>query len=804
MKATFSLGFLALFALACSSGGSSVPDDIFADLGEPLPSATSEQLEIFERGQAAMLKRFTVEEGLGANFDDLGEQGKGFNVVSCAGCHEKPVIGGSASHYRDFLLVGKENSDGSFELLGRNGIQVHYQFVDGAGRVPTDPEANVFATRNPLAMFGVGLINEIDEDAILKHVDEDDRDGDGISGKANFSTAGLFSRFGIKAQNPDIESFVRGPLQNHMGVTASPLSSSQVDQLPKFAYRLPILNWPIEWRAIQVGLIPSVYAQGGVIGPLTNDGDEVPDPEINRSDFFDVVAASMLFAAPKPDAPTADSEAGEKLFKQIRCAACHIPTLKAKRGAIPLFSDLLVHDMGEDLDDGIKMGRAESFEFRTSPLWGVAATAPYLHDGRADTIEQAILMHGGEALASKTLFADLPETKQKQIIAFLESLGGKSQASAGLLEPDAEVPDAGEFGGPIDTLSASDLNKFKVGRAVFDRDFGISEGMGPKFNGDSCRSCHFDPVIGGSGPPDVNVIRQGRVVSGAFSFPTNGDTMVSKHSTTGSERPEPDSNANVFEHRQTPPLFGLGLIDRIPDAQITPRADPADSNGDGISGKARIIGSSGKPGRFGWKGNIPALTDFIHDALSNEMGITVTASANGFGRPNDGDGIADPEIGSTDLNRLVFFLKNLAPPPRNSKNASNETIGEGVFNDIGCAKCHTPSMTTSDSVTVNLYSDLLLHDVAPTTFEGIEDGDDADPLQNASMREFRTPPLWGLSRTAPYMHDGSAATILKAIQAHHGEAENPDTSGDGKSVIQRFGELNASDTNRLLDFLESL
>lgn len=789
---------LAGLLVACSGGSDRQAEGIFAPLGEVLPSATQAERETFARGTELMHKRFSSSEGLGADFADLGEEGRGFNVVSCAACHEKPVIGGTASRYRDFLLVGRREADDSFALLGRNGVQVHYQFVDDGARVPTDPDVNVMAKRNPLPLFGLGLINEIDEDDILKRADEDDRDGDGISGKANFNTAGLFSRFGVKAQNPDIESFIRGPLQNHMGVTAAPLSSSQIDQLPKFAYRLPLLNLPLEMKWERIGLIPSAFAQGGVTGPLTNDGDTIPDPEIRRNDFFDVVAASMLFAAPQPDEPTAETEAGERLFKQARCAACHVPSLKAKRGQIPLFSDLLVHDMGDDLDDGIKMARAESFEFRTAPLWGVAATAPYLHDGRADTIREAILLHSGEGEASRAFFAQLPRAKQDQVVAFLESLGGKSQVSDGLLAPAAAVPAAGNFGGPIVALSSADEAKFVRGRAVFDRDFRKDKGMGPKFNGDACRSCHFDPVIGGSGPADVNVIRQGRVVSGTFSF--SGDTMAHKFSTATDARPDVDPTANVFEHRQTPPLFGLGLIDQIPDATIVALADAADADGDGISGRTRMLGTPAKPGRFGWKGDITTLHNFIRDALSNELGITLPNDGSTIGRLADSDGVADPEISNGDFNDLKFFMLNLAAPPRNSRNPTNEALGETAFTEIGCARCHTPSMNTTGGDPVRLFSDLLLHDVAPVSFKGIENGTDPN---RTTMREFRTPPLWGLSRTAPYMHDGRAETILEAIQAHHGEFDAPDATDGGKSVRSRMLE-DVIRFNRLMDFLESL
>lgn len=741
-----------------------IAEGIFADLGAPLPSANAEELGTFERGRAVSIRRFAPEDGLGPHF----------NVTFCSACHEKPVFGGSAGRYRNFLLTAQSLPDGSYVPTGINGVQPQYSLLDDR-RFPTDDKANQLATRNPIPFFGVGLLAEIPAEEILSREDPDDADGDGISGRANYER-GFLGRFGRKAQNASIEAFIRGPLFNHLGITSNPLPDER-------RRRLPVSSENPDEDQGAIGVL-----QVGAPEEPIEDSDGVPDPELSEGDLFDLVAFSMLLAAPAPDEPTAETEAGRQLFEEAQCAGCHVPALKGPRGLIPAYTDLLVHDMGEELGDGVIMGLAGSSEFRTAPLWGVGAVGPYLHDGRADTLDEAIRWHGGEATAARDAYVAMSAEQQGQLLAFLRSLGGSSQYTEGLLPPDAEVPPASEYGGPQVALSGEDLERFRRGRAIFDLDFPVAGGLGPLFNGDACRACHFDPVIGGAGPADVNVMRHG-IVAGdeQFTAPAIG-TMAPRHSTAYDQRPAIDESANVFEARQTPALFGLGMIERIPADTILALADPDDLDGDGISGRAHIL-EDGRLGRLGWKANVPSLDEFARDAMSNEMGITVPEQAGlTFGTTADDDDAADPEISVQDIEDLAFFMKMLAPPPRSSIEPALEDEGEIIFSDIGCAACHVPALQDADGNDVPLYSDLLLHDVTPSYFLGIEDGD-------ASMREFRTPPLWGLATTAPYMHDGSAATVEEAILQHASEAQAArNTYLDLPPALQRA----------LLAFLESL
>lgn len=807
-----SLTLLTVFVLVgCPKNDPPIADDIFADFGQPLPSASAEQLETFQRGEDVALNRFGPEDGLGPHF----------NVSFCTACHERPAFGGSGLRYRDFLLVGQELADGSRTELGVNGVLPQFEIAEtsdvtvsnciapdgtmldemgvppGSGpatavtvRRPNDEAANSFANRNAIPFFGVGLLAEIEESQIMRNVDPDDRDGDGISGRPNFDR-GFVGRFGRKAQTVSIEGFIRGPLFNHLGITTNPLS-------PELQAQLPVPS-QAEVRGSSSELTGDVgrRTDGQAAAPdePTVDGDDVCDPEMSEQALFDLVSWAMLLAPPTPDEPTEMTEAGRALFEDINCSGCHIPALRSPRGMIPAYSDLLLHDMGPEMADGIEMGEAgdpdnceggaRGCEWRTQPLWGVGATGPYLHDGRADTLDDAIRLHGGEGSGARDAYIALGDSDQQLVIEFLMSLGGRNDVTEGLLPPDAPVPPVGEDGGPMRPLDEGEMDRFIRGRAIFDRDTTLADGLGPFFNGDACRSCHFDPVIGGAGPVDVDVSRHGSFDGSVFTPPAQG-TMAHRFGTTD-DRPPFDVTANVLETRQTPTVLGMGLIDRIPEAMILANEDPDDMDGDGVRGRAHVLPDS-RVGRFGWKGGVPSTSEFVRDAMFNELGVTLPDQPGlTFGAGTDTDDIADPEITLAEIDDMTFFMNTLAPPARVREDAALEDMGETVFAMIGCDTCHR-TMETDMGMPVPVYSDLLLHDVQDADFVGIDDGD-------AGRREFRTAPLWGIGRSAPYMHDGRAFTIEDAIAAHFTEAE---------ASRLAYEALDADSRAALLAFLQSL
>ncbi len=760
-------------------GHGPIAPDIMAPLGDPAPYATAEQLETFARGKEVALRRFEREDGLGP----------AFNVTFCAACHEKPVTGGSAGMYRNFFLAATVDEDGAYFVADSAGtaggvVRMYAYSDDVPARPEMDPDINITGVRNPIPFFGVGLMAELDEAGLLSHEDIDDLDGDGVSGRANYDQ-GFVGRFGMKSQTVSIEGFIRGPLFNHAGITTDPLTDEQ-------KARLPVDSSGGAAAARSVAGMARLIDQGQAAAPSTPlvDDDGVTDPELSTDDLFDLVSYAMLLAAPLVDEETEQSRRGQIIFDDLGCATCHVPRQAGPRGPVPLYSDLLIHDMGEDLADGIQQMEAEGYEFRTQPLWGLSAVGPYLHDGRATTIEDAIWLHGGEAQGARDRFEELSQDEVDDLVEFLMSLGGRDQYSTGLIAPGTPVPPPLEYGGPYRELSADELATFEAGRETFDHDFGVRDGMGnPRFNGDSCRACHFDPVVGGSGPSDVNVMRHGIVnADGQFVNPAVG-SVLHKSTTLHEMLNWPQDDANVFEHRQTPHLFGLGLIESIPEETLLALADPNDDAvPDGISGKVSIV-DGGRIGRFGWKAQVPTIDEFVRDAVTTELGMTLDLQPGlTFGKVQDNDDVADPEYDLTRTEELAFFLEMMAGPPRApSVDAEAEAEGEVVFAQVGCDLCHVPVLDGAEGP-VALYSDLLLHEILPADHLGIEEA-------SAAMREFRTAPLWGLSATAPYTHTGEADTIDQAIRLHDGEAV---------TVRAAYEALTDAQRDALLAFLNTL
>jgi len=771
------VGAVALLLAACGEDSphahGPIADDISAPMGEPVPFATPEQLEEFEAGRAVALRRFDLDTGLGPTF----------NVTFCGACHERPVLGGSAGLYRNFAIAGTALDDGSFVPAESNGeaggvVRVYSYDPDSEARPVVPEDVNVIGHRNPIPFFGVGLLAAVEDDEILKREDPEDRDGDGVSGRANYDR-GFVGRFGRKSQTVSIEGFIRGPLFNHLGITTDPLTNDQRAELP-------VDSSSVDAEALEA--IAALAQAAAPDGPLTDD-DGIADPEMTGRELFDLVSFSMLLAAPEIEIPTEQDLRGAATFDAIGCADCHTPRIESPRGPLPVYSDLLLHDMGESLADGVEMGNATGSEFRTQPLWGLSAVGPYLHDGRAATIEDAILMHDGEAGPARDRAAALTDAEMEDLLAFLESLGGRSQFTPGLVPAGAPIPAVGEYGGPSRPLTPDEAERFEAGRALFDQDFAFANGVGsPTFNGDSCRACHFDPVPGGSGPAGVNVMRHGSVdADGTFVTPEIG-TILHKQTARLDQVVEADGMISIFEQRQTPTLFGLGLVDAIPDTEIIGNADPDDSDGDGVSGRTAIL-DDGRVGRFGWKAQVPSLAEFLRDAAAAELGMTMASDPElTFGATADDDAVADPELDPEQADLIEFFLDLLGPPPPDpNADPSVVAAGEQIFSDIGCASCHIPSLQGADGP-VELYSDLLLHEVLPSGSTGILDGP-------AGMTEFRTPPLWGLRDTAPYLHDGRAATIDQAVRAHAGEAA---------ASVAAYAALDGDDLAAIQAFLASL
>jgi CxxC motif-containing protein (DUF1111 family) len=265
----------------------------------------------------------------------------------------------------------------------------------------------VLAQRNSLPLFGVGLFEFVSDATILERADPNDEDGDGISGRFN-TDSGSIGRFGVKAQSNNIELFTRAPLKNQMGITSDPFLGS---------------TGIVSLAGPQVSSDPN---------RPTTDLDDRPDPEITERDLGDLIAFTRFLAPVQPLSPLSPAAArGAEHFDELRCARCHVPELPSTRGPVRAYTDLLLHDLGPGLADGLGFGVPQAAagalpttagEFRTQPLGGVSLSAPFLHDGRAETLREALEWHDGEARASREAFQALPAGAQADLIAFLEHL----------------------------------------------------------------------------------------------------------------------------------------------------------------------------------------------------------------------------------------------------------------------------------------------------------------------------------------------------------------------------------------------
>lgn len=362
-------------------------------------------------------------------------------------------------------------------------------------------------------------------------------------------------------------------------------------------------------------------------------------------------------------------------------------------------------------------------------------------------------------------------------------------------------------GDPLPGVTPREFEEFRLGLEDFREIEESSEGLGPLFNGTGCASCHSVPVIGG-GSPMTELRMGGRDANGQFRVV--GESTLFQLFSIPDHRCQPviPAEATVVARRMSVPVFGVGLIEAVPDETLMAMEDPFDRDRDGISGRAAIVvdvaTGRNRVGRFGWKAQHATLLTFSGDAYTNEMGITndlfPVEPSNGVtpermrecDRLKDPEDVVDPRTGKRAIDNFESFMRFLAPVGRGTI-TNDVRNGEQVFAAIGCTSCHVPSLSTGASAsaainrrTLALYSDLLLHDIG--TGDGIAQG-------AAEPGEIRTPALWGLRFRRPLLHDGSAATPREAILRHGGEAS---------AVIDRYRSVLDPVRQALHLFLDSL
>jgi CxxC motif-containing protein (DUF1111 family) len=382
----------------------------------------------------------------------------------------------------------------------------------------------------------------------------------------------------------------------------------------------------------------------------------------------------------------------------------------------------------------------------------------------------------------------------------------------------------------------------KAGRELFVREWSVNDslasgdGLGPVFNAASCLDCHRQGGPGGAGPAARNITVYGLSAPHPRGFPRSGvvhqravapefqETLRLVHPSlpaTASVPPEMlpgHSRARnpivMVTQRNTPALFGSGLIDAIPEETIIAhhreRSVPARLVGFSGPKDPKIRGklarlADGRVGRFGWKGEFATLHEFVKAACATELGLSNP------GRPQPtplgkasymGKGI---DLTEDQCTLLTDFVRSLPAPaavaPADRASIAEADAGKELFHSIGCAECHVESPAGVQG----LYSDLLLHDMGadlessagayetasgPTSRDGQPDrGDQPDPSQ------WRTAPLWGVADSPPYLHDGRAESLEDAIRAHAGEAAG---------VIARFRDLAPGQQQSIISFLNTL
>lgn len=387
-------------------------------LDAPLEDLTGEQLNLHLKGDEEFGRRFSPEEGLGPIF----------NASSCETCHP----GEGKGHLVFNLARFGRMVDGEFDhMLDRGGPQVQNRSIPGFTAENVPEEATGVAEFTAPVIVGLGYLEAVDDTTILNMADPDDRNNDGISGRPNYIESNDFL-----SEVASLSELVEGISD----VRFQTYDGKFIGRFGKKGITINLLHQTItayhQDMGLTTDLIPADLFNVQEAG--ISSEDDVPDPEVPSSVVSNVVFYLKTLRPPQrrsTDDP--DVRAGEALFEQIGCASCHVPKLETGVSSIPQLSrkefypytDLLLHDMGPELDDGYTEGSAETSEWRTAPLWGLGlaeefqgGTPFYLHDGRARTLEEAIEYHGGEGAASRTAFNSLSDEEQEQLIKFLKSL----------------------------------------------------------------------------------------------------------------------------------------------------------------------------------------------------------------------------------------------------------------------------------------------------------------------------------------------------------------------------------------------
>lgn len=375
-------------------------------LDGPMEGLSSTQLQLFIAGDEAFGEVFTPATGLGPYFVEN----------SCASCHAGDGKGHPAT---DLTRFGKWDNGVFDHLLERGGPQLQNRAIPGFISESIPAEATGIAKFTAPAVTGLGFLAAVSDETILALSDPDDVDGDGISGRVNYLEA------------PDYFTPTDQHIPNNEG--------RYIGRFGKKAGAVDLLNQTVNAYKQDMGITSDFEMEDPFNVEVSGQSvDPIVDPELPAATVQSVVFYLRTLKAPIPrNQEDSEIQLGKQIFEQIQCSSCHLPTLQTGISDLEVLSekefhpytDLLLHDMGSVLDDGYTEGIAESSEWRTPPLWGLglapdAQGGEYflMHDGRAKSIEEAIILHGGEAENSKAAYDKLSDQDRVALIKFLESL----------------------------------------------------------------------------------------------------------------------------------------------------------------------------------------------------------------------------------------------------------------------------------------------------------------------------------------------------------------------------------------------
>jgi len=378
---------------------------------------TSSQVRQHLVGDGEFSRVFTVADGLGPIFV----------ATACEQCHVGDGKGHPSFNLRRF---GRSTPSGFDPMTEFGGPQLQHRSVPAYPTETIPVAATGVAAFNPPAVTGLGFLDAVEDQTLIDLADPDDQDGDGISGRLQLHepTEVIESVIELeRAGSPD------------PGARGNLVDGRYIGRFGKKALTVNLLHQTVGAYLQDMGITSDITPED-IFNPAAGSraADEAPDPEVSSDAVANVVFYLKTLRAPsRRDADDPEVLAGERIFSDIGCAACHVPTLRTGASEIEVldrvvfhpYTDLLLHDMGPELDDGYTEGRALTSEWRTPPLWGVGLAEAFqggdgffLHDGRARSLGEAIELHGGEGAASRDAFLSLSTEDRARLIRFIESL----------------------------------------------------------------------------------------------------------------------------------------------------------------------------------------------------------------------------------------------------------------------------------------------------------------------------------------------------------------------------------------------